>query len=139
MYNAEHLTNMSSSPELKDELTKCLESSMTKFNKIWAEIGICESQQKQRSDTVIIHLRNLLEEMLQEEEALRNQIRNRIEKYRTEVQELCADLSVPDYKQKKAGALLQVRLYHMLYPVGYTCTTLTVYTVDKFTMVLEWS
>ena len=71
---------------------------MAKFHKIWAEIGICESQQKQRSDTVIIHLRNLLEEILQEEETLRNQIRHRIEKYSLEVKELCHELAYPDFQ-----------------------------------------
>lgn len=84
--------------ELRDELANCLESSMDKFYKIWADIGICESQQKQRSDTVILHLRNLLEEMVQEEESLRSQIRHRIDKYSKELKDLCQELSCPDYQ-----------------------------------------
>lgn len=98
---------MSSSSELKDDLTKCLEASMAKFHKIWADIGICESQQKQRSDTVVVHLRNLLEEMVQEEEALRNQIRTRIEKYSLEVKQLCDELSYPEFKNRKGASMLQ--------------------------------
>lgn len=84
--------------QLRDDLAKCLESSMQKFHNIWLDIGICESQQKQRSETVVEHLRNLLEEMVQEEEMLRSQIRTRIEKYSKEVRELCEDMSYPDYQ-----------------------------------------
>ncbi|XP_076104948.1 protein regulator of cytokinesis 1-like isoform X1 [Mytilus galloprovincialis] len=98
---------MSSPSQLRDELAKCLESSMQKFHNIWLDIGICESQQKQRSETVVEHLRNLLEEMVQEEEMLRSQIRTRIEKYSKEVRELCEDMSYPDYQFKKSYSMLQ--------------------------------
>lgn len=46
----------------------------------------------------MLHLRNLLDEMVLEEESLKNSISQRTDKYRRELAILCEELSEPEYK-----------------------------------------
>ncbi|KAJ8317076.1 hypothetical protein KUTeg_004980 [Tegillarca granosa] len=78
-----------------------LDSSLKKLQRIWSDIGIGESQREERSKTVMLHLRNLLDEMVQEEDTLKNQIMSRIEKYKIEVTNLCEELNLPAYQENK--------------------------------------
>lgn len=79
-------------------LVMTLEVAMGKLHRIWGEIGICESQQQDRSGTVMEHLCNLLDEMVEDEEAMKAKIETRIDKYQTELHKLTAELSLPDYR-----------------------------------------
>ncbi|OWF50790.1 Protein regulator of cytokinesis 1 [Mizuhopecten yessoensis] len=94
--------------KVKKELLQSLEVAMCKLHRIWSEIGICETQRQERSGTVMLHLRNLLDEMVNEEESLKNSISQRTEKYRRELDILTEELSMPEYKVKVDLSMLQL-------------------------------
>jgi hypothetical protein len=79
-------------------LSHYLDASLTKLHRIWSDIGICDAQRHERSSTVMLHLRNLLDEMIQEEESLKSQIAQRIEGYGEELLALSKDLAMPEYE-----------------------------------------
>lgn len=81
-----------------EDLVRYLDSSMSKLNQIWTEIGIVDYQRKERAQTAMLHLQNLLQDMVQEEEALKHQITKRIEKYTQEVKTLCNELEIPQFE-----------------------------------------
>ncbi|XP_069139806.1 protein regulator of cytokinesis 1-like isoform X3 [Argopecten irradians] len=93
---------------VKKELLQSLEVAMCKLHRIWSEIGICETQRQERSGTVMLHLRNLLDEMVREEETLKNTIAQRTEKYRRELDILTEEMSMPEYKAKAGLSMLQL-------------------------------
>ena len=83
---------------------------MCTLHQIWSEIGICESQRQERSNTVMLHLRNLLDEMVKEEETLKNQIVKRIDKYTLECGKLCSELGLPAF-EVQAVSDMQIILF----------------------------
>nr|XP_022335550.1 protein regulator of cytokinesis 1-like isoform X2 [Crassostrea virginica] len=90
-----------------EDLVKYLDTSMNKLNRIWTEIGIVDYQRKERAQTAMLHLQNLLEDMVQEEEALKHQITKRIEKYTQEVKSLCSELEIPQFEPCGKLSMLQ--------------------------------
>ncbi|XP_062612048.1 protein regulator of cytokinesis 1-like isoform X3 [Saccostrea cucullata] len=90
-----------------EDLVKFLDASMNKLNKIWTEIGIVDYQRKERAQTAMLHLQNLLQDMVQEEEALKLQITKRIEKYTLEVKSLCTELELPQFEPNGKLSMLQ--------------------------------
>ena len=68
---------------------------LEQFTSVWEEIGLEESHRQDRRETIRQHLHNLLEEMVQEEEALRTKLMDSISSCSAELLELCEQLSVP--------------------------------------------
>lgn len=64
-------------------------------------------QRKERAQTAMLHLQNLLQDMVQEEEALKHQITKRIEKYTQEVKTLCNELEIPQFEPCGKLSMLQ--------------------------------
>ncbi|XP_056006579.1 protein regulator of cytokinesis 1-like isoform X3 [Ostrea edulis] len=90
-----------------DDLVKFLDTSMSKLHRIWSEIGIVDYQRKERAQTAMLHLQNLLKDMVQEEEALKHQITKRIDKYTQEVKSLCTELEIPQFEPNGKLSMLQ--------------------------------
>jgi len=77
------------------ELHQCVDGGMVKLVAIWDDIGIVGEQRSARNRVVLMHLGNLLDEMVREEDQLRSRLVQNVDKYRTEVTRLCTELNVP--------------------------------------------
>jgi len=84
------------------ELHQCIDSGMEKLVAIWDDIGIVGEQRSARNRVVLMHLGNLLDEMVREEDQLRTRLKQNVDKYRTEVARLCTELNLSLYE---VGAL----------------------------------
>jgi len=80
------------------ELNQCVDSGMEKLVGIWDDIGIVGEQRSARNRVVLMHLGNLLDEMVREEDQLRTRLKQNVDKYRTEVTQLCTELCLPLYE-----------------------------------------
>ena len=63
------------------ELHECVDSAMTRLAAIWNNIGIVGEQRLARRRVVQMHLGNLLDEMVREEDQLKTRLLNNVEKY----------------------------------------------------------
>jgi len=80
------------------ELHQCVDGGMLKLVAIWDDIGIVGEQRSARNRVVLMHLGNLLDEMVREEDQLRMRLVQNVDKYRTEVTRLCTELNLPLYE-----------------------------------------
>lgn len=91
----------------REEVTRKLDVSLDKLYRIWAEIGIDDIQVGNRAGTVSMHLCNLLEEMVNEEEQLRDQMAINIQRHVDELSNLCLELAVPVAKVIENMSMVQ--------------------------------
>jgi len=75
-----------------------LHSALDRLRHVWDEIGLDSVQQSARTDVVFVHLDNLLDEMVAEEEGLRDRLLKNIKKYGIELLRLSKELCVPPYE-----------------------------------------
>lgn len=87
-----------SKKHVREDVTRKLEIALDRLYRIWNEIGIDESQVGNRAGTVSMHLCNLLEEMVSEEEQLREQMAANIQRFVDDLSTLCLELAVPTVK-----------------------------------------
>jgi len=80
------------------DLHSCVDGGMEKLVAIWDDIGIMGEQRSARNRVVLMHLGNLLDEMVREEDQLRVRLKQNVDKYRTEVTRLCGELDLPPYE-----------------------------------------
>ena len=79
-------------------MATCLESALLNLQHIWDEIGICEEQRRERTDVVLLHLTNLLEEMVKEEQALKTNLMRNVETFGQDLLKLCKELALPPHE-----------------------------------------
>ena len=89
---------MGSFSETKHEFIECLEVALNKLSSIWDEIGIVGEACVTRKGVVLLHLHNLLDEMVREEEAMKTRVLENIDKFGKELQKLCVELCLPEYE-----------------------------------------
>uniref|UniRef100_A0A3P9J747 Protein regulator of cytokinesis 1b n=1 Tax=Oryzias latipes TaxID=8090 RepID=A0A3P9J747_ORYLA len=92
---------------LAAEAEACLNTALSRLKDIWEEIGIPEEQRLQRTSMVKNHIKNLLEMMIEEEEALRKRLMHSIHKCRAEMQRLCLELQLPVFQEEEGLSILQ--------------------------------
>uniref|UniRef100_A0A3P9LXD0 Protein regulator of cytokinesis 1b n=1 Tax=Oryzias latipes TaxID=8090 RepID=A0A3P9LXD0_ORYLA len=92
---------------LAAEAEACLNKALSRLKDIWEEIGIPEEQRLQRTSMVKNHIKNLLEMMIEEEEALRKRLMHSIHKCRAEMQRLCLELQLPVFQEEEGLSILQ--------------------------------
>lgn len=80
---------------MQNELGQCLGTTLDRLQTIWDEIGIHHDQRRERTKVVFLHLHTLLEEMVKEEESLKNNLLANVEKYGAELIKLSKEMSVP--------------------------------------------
>ncbi|KAL8613110.1 hypothetical protein ACOMHN_035051 [Nucella lapillus] len=85
----------SSKQKVNEEVSRRLEQTLDRLYHIWNEIGIDEGQVANRAGTVSIHLCNLMDEMVSEEEQLYEQMARNIQRFRDELATLCLELVTP--------------------------------------------
>lgn len=83
---------------IKNELVPCLENAMDKLQSIWNEIGLLEDQKEDRTQVVLQHLQDLLEEMVHEEDLLRKRYLDNVDTFTQEVAKLAEELGLPPYQ-----------------------------------------
>ena len=83
---------------MKMEISNCLEQALNSLQSIWEEIGICEENRTERQNVVLLHMRNLLEEMVSEEKELRKRLLASVETCGEEIFKLSQELAVPPYE-----------------------------------------
>lgn len=82
----------------KLELLGKLESTLTRLNVIWEEVGITAEVCREREVVVFRHLMNLLDDMGQEEESMRTTLLSNIRLFQEEIIKLHTELSLPPYE-----------------------------------------
>lgn len=83
---------------MKMEIGTCLEHALDQLRDIWNEIGICEDQRGERQNVVLHHIRNLLSEMVTEEESLRQRLMKSVASSTEKVTTLCIELALQQYE-----------------------------------------
>ncbi|CAK8677002.1 unnamed protein product [Clavelina lepadiformis] len=73
-------------------------SAMQELREIWDEIGIPDDQIDTRGGTVLMHIRNLLTEMVSEEKNLKSTMLVKIDRFQAEVADLSTKLNLPPYE-----------------------------------------
>jgi Ase1/PRC1/MAP65 family protein len=71
---------------------------MRSLESIWDQIGITGDQRNARKGVVRMHLGNLLDEMVNEENSLRSRLMENVDKYKAEVTQLCKELNLSPYE-----------------------------------------
>ncbi|XP_013400479.1 protein regulator of cytokinesis 1-like isoform X2 [Lingula anatina] len=94
--------------EMQQELGKCLGTTLNRLQNIWDEIGILDEQRRERTDVVFLHLRNLLEEMVKEEESLKTNLLRNVETYGADMLKLSKELAVQPYEPPDGISILQL-------------------------------
>uniref|UniRef100_A0A8C1Y503 Protein regulator of cytokinesis 1a n=1 Tax=Cyprinus carpio TaxID=7962 RepID=A0A8C1Y503_CYPCA len=90
------------------ESVACLGKALGELKDIWEEIGIPEDQRLQRTDAVHMHIKNLLDMMIAEEEGLKKRLLSSIEACRKEVTSLCSELQVQECQEEDGLTMLQL-------------------------------
>uniref|UniRef100_A0A672PVK8 Protein regulator of cytokinesis 1-like n=1 Tax=Sinocyclocheilus grahami TaxID=75366 RepID=A0A672PVK8_SINGR len=88
------------------ESVACLDKALGELKDIWEEIGIPEDQRLQRTDAVHMHIKNLLDMMIAEEEGLKKRLLISIEACRKEVTSLCSELQILCVWQEEDGVTM---------------------------------
>ena len=71
---------------------------MLRMITIWDEIGFVGDQRVARKEVILQHLRNLLNEMADEEDLLRIRVIENVENFTADLSQLCKELGIPPYK-----------------------------------------
>lgn len=97
---------------IKSEMIPCLQNAMQTLQNIWSEIGLEEEQKEERTNTVLFHLRNLLQQMVSEEEQLKATLQANVETCTQELEKLSEELGLPVFKVREmtVRGLLMSRL-----------------------------
>uniref|UniRef100_W5UED3 Protein regulator of cytokinesis 1 n=1 Tax=Ictalurus punctatus TaxID=7998 RepID=W5UED3_ICTPU len=90
------------------ESVACLNEALNRLRDIWEEIGIPEDQRLQRTDAVKMHIKNLLDMMIAEEEGLKKRLLSSIESCRKELGSLCDELQLPPVEEDEGLSMLQL-------------------------------
>ncbi|XP_076863007.1 protein regulator of cytokinesis 1a isoform X2 [Brachyhypopomus gauderio] len=90
------------------ESVACLNKALNRLKDIWEEIGIPEDQRFQRTDAVRMHIKNLLDMMIAEEEGLKKRLLSSIEGCRKELDGLCEELGLPPFEDDEGLTMLQL-------------------------------
>lgn len=81
--------------KIRNELVQCLENSMEKLQKVWNEIGISDEQKGERTQVVLQHLQNLLNEMVDEEIELKTSLLGNVATCTEEMIRISKELGIP--------------------------------------------
>lgn|SRR6218665_2284344 len=95
-YNTYVICTRFDKPKL--ELLGKLESTLTRLNAIWEEVGITPEVCREREVVVFRHLMDLLDDMANEEECMRSTLTSNIGRFQEKIINLHMELSLPPYE-----------------------------------------
>ncbi|XP_063053098.1 protein regulator of cytokinesis 1a isoform X2 [Engraulis encrasicolus] len=90
------------------ESVACLNKALNHLKDIWEEIGIPEDQRLQRVEAVHMHVKNLLDMMISEEEGLRKRVLASIETCQKDLDVLCKELRLEAFQPEDGCTMLQL-------------------------------
>ncbi|TRY65163.1 hypothetical protein DNTS_002041 [Danionella cerebrum] len=90
------------------ESVSYLNKALGDLQDIWEEIGIPEDQRLQRTDAVHMHIKNLLDMMIAEEEGLKKRLLTSVEACRKQLDTLCDELQELEYQEEDGLTMLQL-------------------------------
>ena len=73
---------------------------MAKLMSIWDEVGLKGEDVDLRRLTVVTHLKNLVDEMVKEEETTKANLFKNVAILQSELSKLCSELKVPQHQVK---------------------------------------
>lgn len=94
--------------KLEEEMVRSLGSALDSLAAIWEEIGILPEQRNTRTEVVMVHMRNLLDKMVKEEEGLRAKLLSNVKKYTSDLQRLTEELKLPTHQPEEGLSILQL-------------------------------
>ena len=71
---------------------------MAHLSTIWDQIGIFGDQRLARKGVVLLHMRNLLDEMVREEDLLKSRLMDNVEKFSAELLGISKELGLSIYE-----------------------------------------
>lgn len=80
------------------DLPQHLDIALGKLKSLWNEVGITGEAYVARDRAVAVHVIDLLDQMILEEEAMKGEILCNIDKHNIEVQRLTKELGLPPYE-----------------------------------------
>ncbi|XP_061303454.1 protein regulator of cytokinesis 1 [Pezoporus flaviventris] len=90
------------------EAVSYLNRAIAELRNIWDEIGISEEQRLERICTVNVHIKNLLDMMVAEEEGLKKRLLKSIALCRNELDTLCKELQLDPVEAEEESTILQM-------------------------------
>ncbi|ESO11159.1 hypothetical protein HELRODRAFT_91651, partial [Helobdella robusta] len=85
-----------------------LEVGISKLMEIWTDLGLNRKDVLLRKKVMLGHLRDLLDDMVREEESTRQSILNSVKAYHQEVLKLCGELKLEPYNPNEELTVLQL-------------------------------
>ncbi|NXP08787.1 PRC1 regulator, partial [Thinocorus orbignyianus] len=98
----------SPSGELTGESLMFLNGRLATLRALWKEMGIPEELQRERTEAVKAHVKNLLDMMISEEENLKECLLNSITVCRRELDTLHRELRLDPFEVEEQGTILQM-------------------------------
>ncbi|XP_051484800.1 protein regulator of cytokinesis 1 isoform X2 [Apus apus] len=99
---------MRKSEVLAAEAVSCLNRAMAALRDIWEEIGIPEEQRLERTGVVKKYMKGLLDQMVAEEERLKERLLKSIAVCRKELDTLCRELQLEPFEEEEESTILQM-------------------------------
>ncbi|NXJ85048.1 PRC1 regulator, partial [Trogon melanurus] len=93
---------------LAAEAVSCINRALAALRDIWEEIGIPEEQRLERTGTVKKHIKDLLDDMISEEESLKERLLRSIAMCRKELDVLCKELQMEPFEVEEETTILQM-------------------------------
>uniref|UniRef100_UPI00398E468F protein regulator of cytokinesis 1-like isoform X2 n=1 Tax=Pristiophorus japonicus TaxID=55135 RepID=UPI00398E468F len=90
---------------LASSISHRLNSTMAKLQDVWDVVGIQENKRLERMESVKMHIERLLDQMIHEEELMKEQLEEEIKKWQRELQTLCSELHLDPYKAESSTPL----------------------------------
>ncbi|XP_032806620.2 protein regulator of cytokinesis 1-like isoform X1 [Petromyzon marinus] len=97
-----------SSNMLKQGLQEFVMNALNRLQTLWEDMGIVKVQQEERIKKVKDLVEQLMEQMIAEEEDLRDSLEERIHEHMSNIQELCKELTLPAYEPVEEYLVLQL-------------------------------
>ena len=93
------------------DVSAVLEETLDQLQRIWDRIGIVADQRTARTNVVVNHMKNLLGEMVKEEENLMHRLIENVEKYSSELRKLTHELQLPPHEV----SIVSSSVYYIIY------------------------
>ncbi|XP_051900845.1 protein regulator of cytokinesis 1-like isoform X2 [Pristis pectinata] len=96
------------SEALASSIIHLLNIKLAALQDVWDEIGIQEEKRIERMASVKMHIERLLDQMIHEEELMKEQLKEAIENWQEKLQALCSELLLDPYKADESSTPLQL-------------------------------
>ncbi|KAK0052021.1 protein regulator of cytokinesis 1-like isoform X2 [Biomphalaria pfeifferi] len=93
--------------QLRFALNKVTDNAVQALCHIWDKMGIDDNQKSNRGDIAVTHVKNLMQDMVKEEELLMNKLERAIEDCTEKLSSLCEELSLPFVKLPATITMVQ--------------------------------